>query len=298
MFDSSITDAGSVNTLVTAGASLLRVHPDKRPAERDGWHYRRLPLSDALNWLDDGGILALQPHSLNLSCLDVDSGDFSCIASAYPPLAVCPTRLPDRRHLWYRSARQYAGREWEMMGCSGEVRSRRGSYAVLWSPSPLASALRTTPESGLDFDSVWRDLQFTSVSRNNTSSRDAPASIGRHETLKTRLIEARVSGCTAAEIEDLAARLWPKIPQPPRASHPFPWMEARHLARWVGAMRWDTVSQRQRGIDTGRARRHRNGERDARIGTLIDSGMTYAQTSVRLNVSVSTISRVLRARGS
>ena len=295
---STTDDDRVINSLISQGAALLRVYRNKRPAERRGWDSRQLPLSDALNWLDDGGLLAVQPHSLGISCLDVDEGDFSRIASAYPALAVCRTRLPDRRHLWYRSARQYAGRPWRMMGCSGEVRSGRGSYAILWAPSPLADALTSATESRLDFSAVWRDLQFTSASRGDALSHDGKGSLGRHETLKTQLIEARVSGCTATEIEDLAARLWPKIPQPPTASHPFPLMEARHLARWVGSMRWDTAAQSQRGRTAAVARRHRNGERDATIAALIADGLTYGEVAARLNIGVSTISRVLRARAS
>ena len=265
VLNSSIPRDASVNTLVESGARLLRVHPDKSPAESRGWAGRQLTLDDALDWHESGGLLGLQPESLGLTILDVDHGPASNIEALHPPMTTC--RTPRGFHLVYRSEAAYPGRSWTYQSCAGDVRSRMGSYAVLWEPILVADAVTGAP-AGVDFASVWACLDFPPATRAKTSPRDR-GSLGRHNRMLARLLEARQAGVNPDELVNLAQRLWQEVDQPPRADHLYTWQEASDLTAWVNARSWDVASQRARGALSMKRRRQQTGLRDATIARLL-----------------------------
>ena len=72
------------------------------------------------------------PWSLRASGLDVDWGNPSDFATAYPPMARLPSRRPGGQHLWYRDTQPRRNlQQLAFPGWSGDLRSRTG-YLINW----------------------------------------------------------------------------------------------------------------------------------------------------------------------
>ena len=286
-----------VETLHKHGASMLRVHPSKAPAEAKGWPERQLSLDDALAWQGQGGLVGVQPSSIELTALDVDAGTPTELLEEVTPMAVCPTRRAGGLHLYFHSQLEYTGRRWAHKGASGDIRGRQGAYVVLWAGQPLADALdKGTP--GDDFADVARLLDYpVAPSSGKTDVADGEEQ-GRHAYVLQRLVEARINGITPDEAIALAMRLWREAPQPPNASHTFPVDEALAIATWVAAHSWSSDAQRERGVISGQAARARNGLRNSAITRMLNEGHTIDKVAVVFGVSRDTVKRTKKlARG-
>ncbi len=141
------------------GAKFVRCKPDKSPAESRGWQRRSTSLEHLLAHVQDGGLVGVIPPSLQCAVLDVDTGDTDKMAINWPPLAYVASRKAGRGHLWYRCLTPTTNRRWHTPFASGDTRSGRGGYVVLWESADrtLADAL-SRPKRGIDFEEVAQQL--------------------------------------------------------------------------------------------------------------------------------------------
>ena len=123
-----------------------------------GWQ-THLVLRDALEHMEHGHQLGLIPWSLGLSVLDVDEGAAMKVGLAFPPLVTIPTLTDGHAHLYYRDSAPRSNRKWELLGCSGEVRSASG-YVVLWNDAAerLEDALATFADLGQGVSFPWTEI--------------------------------------------------------------------------------------------------------------------------------------------
>lgn len=300
-------DTYAVNTLYARGAKLLRVHADKTPAERAGWPDRQLSLDDLLPHVESGGLVGLEPYSIDLTVLDVDGGDPDKLAHNFTPAAYCRSGRRDRAHLYYRSDREHAQQDWRapLFGCSGQIRSRRGGYVVLWEPARLADDLEIGRTGAAMFEDVLQALDLRPSTQRaaqsppaaqDTEHHDTPPSPAhhRHAWMKTKIIAARVDGKDGPELRQYAKFLHEGLVQPPdpRVPHHLDIREALALADWAASMRWDREAQAERGRRSGEARRALTAERDAEIIQLLASGLSERQTASKAGVTRRVVQRV------
>ena len=104
---------------------------DKSPFWR-GWQHHRAPLDEIDHHQARGLPVGVIPWSLRASGLDVDWGNPSDFATAYPPMARLPSRRPGGQHLWYRDTQPRRNlQQLAFPGWSGDLRSRTG-YLINW----------------------------------------------------------------------------------------------------------------------------------------------------------------------
>ena len=127
---------------------LLRPFPDLTPCWRR-YQHGRLQWSTVQTHVLQGGMVGAMPwQSGRFTVLDVDQGRPETVMAAFPPFAICVSKTPGRRHLWYRdrAPRKNHNKGWAYRGCTGDVRSRKGGFVVLYEPGPLAKAVENGPE--------------------------------------------------------------------------------------------------------------------------------------------------------
>ena len=290
------TRASAVNSLISAGADLVRLHDDKTPLEPTGWPAYQRSWGDLIG---HDGLLGLLPESVGCSVLDVDVGDASRLVAAFPPTSVTASRRQGGAHLFYRHSQPVPNRPWfaPVFHVGGDIRSRRAGYVALWDAGRLVHDLeRDRPAATLE--DVTAALVFGTPQGPPTGlespERDAnaetvPTPQGRHAYVLGRLIAARVDGMHAASIRRYAGHLWRALPA---GQHPFTLQEAMRIAEWVGRHRWDSATQRQRGIQSGRARRTRTANRDRQIETALESGLSIASIARRFGLARTAIYNV------
>ena len=296
MANGTRVDRQAVNTLAQHfGAHLIRVKSDKRPAESKDWQHRQLPLDDLLEHVDRGGRVAITPESISKVVLDIDYGDALRFASTFPPAAWVPSRRPGRTHLYYSSSKTYSQTGWSapMFGVSGQVRSRRGGYVVLWQPPALVEDLERGRVPGVGDPVPFAEpLKALDLGR----AADGPESGGERrntgpgtESCRAALLDGLVKASVAGEsVRAAAARLWAEMDHP---GHLGP-AELERLVSWVQAHRWDSDAQRQRGILSGVARRAPNIDRDAAIADMLESGGSLRSTAAAFDLSVGAVRQV------
>ena len=118
------------------------------------------------------------PWSLRASGLDVDWGNPSDFATAYPPMARLPSRRPGGQHLWYRDTQPRRNlQQLAFLGWSGDLRSRTG-YLINWAGEAGWEALLdgVIHERGVLFPADALGTASTSILE-QTQGVPAPASI-------------------------------------------------------------------------------------------------------------------------
>ena len=97
-----------------------------------GWQHNRAPLDEVEYHQARGLPVGVIPWSLRASGLDVDWGNPSDFATAYPPMARLPSQRPGGQHLWYRDTQPRRNlQQLAFPGWSGDLRSRTG-YLINW----------------------------------------------------------------------------------------------------------------------------------------------------------------------
>ena len=123
------------------------------------------------------------PWSLRASGLDVDWGNPSDFATAYPPMARLPSRRPGGQHLWYRETQPRRNlQQLAFPGWSGDLRSRSG-YLINWAGKAGWEALLdgVIHERGVLFPADALGTASTSILE-QTQGVPAPASISWERT--------------------------------------------------------------------------------------------------------------------
>ena len=293
MFNSTTDDDKAVNSLIESGADLIRLRHDKAPQEPRHWPaYQR----SSHDLLDHDGLLGLLPESIGCTVLDVDIGDASRLVASFPPLSSTKSRRLDGSHLYYRHRRPIPNQAWcaPVFGAGGDIKSRRAGYVVLWSASRLVRDLELDRPAA-----TMEDVQAALVvgtpqgppaslqgPERDANAETVPTPQGRHNHVLQRLIAARCDGMDPASIRRYAVHLWRSLPA---GDHPFTWAEVACIADWVGRHRWDSVTQRQRGIRSGIARRTRTASRDRQIADSLAAGLSIRGTARKLGVTPRTV---------
>ena len=109
-------------------------------------------LEDVAAHVEKGGLFGSVPNTfvlsdgLHLSALDVDRGDASKLAAAYPALASVPSWQPGRMHFYYPDKESRSNSDWAFGDVGGEVRSANGYLAhYRTGPLELATAISRWP---------------------------------------------------------------------------------------------------------------------------------------------------------
>ena len=125
---------------------------DKSPVEGVPWLDVWPCLEDVAAHVEKGGLFGSVPNSfvlsdgLYLSALDVDRGDASKLAAAYPALASVPSWQPGRMHCYYPDKVARPNSTWSFGDVGGEVRSANGYLAhYRTGPLELATAISRWP---------------------------------------------------------------------------------------------------------------------------------------------------------
>ena len=260
-------DRTAVNALVARGAFLLRVAPDKRPAESRGFYHRQLSLDDLLAHVDQGGLVGMIPESVGMVVLDVDRGPWSSVADAFPPAAVCRSRLPQRRHLYFRAARPVSNQPWRYGTCSGEIRSRKGGYAIVWDSGALLDGLESP--GGVDFADVLPALDMTPLPRTPGATGGGPAvgpATGCRAAILAGLVQARGAGLTG---QDLWAAAYHLHNDTGHDDGHLPFSAVRPLVAFVRGKSWDSASQQRKALALGVTRRAALVDRDADMVAMV-----------------------------
>ena len=143
-----------------------------------GWQHNRAPL-DKVEYHQARGLpVGVIPWSLRASGLDVDWGNPSDFATAYPPMARLPSRRPGGQHLWYRDTQPRRNlQQLAFPGWSGDLRSRSG-YLINWAGEAGWEALLdgVIHERGVLFPADALGTASTSILE-QTQGVPAPASI-------------------------------------------------------------------------------------------------------------------------
>ena len=150
---------------------------DKSPFWR-GWQHHRAPLDEIEHHQIQGLPVGVIPWSLRASGLDVDWGNPSDFATAYPPMARLPSRRPGGQHLWYRDTQPRRNlQQLAFLGWSGDLRSRTG-YLINWAGEAGWEALLdgVIHERGVLFPADALGTASTSILE-QTQGVPAPASI-------------------------------------------------------------------------------------------------------------------------
>ena len=150
---------------------------DKSPFWRR-WQHNRAPLDEVEYHQARGLPVGVIPWSLRASGLDVDWGNPSDFATAYPPMARLPSRRPGGQHLWYRDTQPRRNlQQLAFPGWSGDLRSRTG-YLINWAGEAGWEALLdgVIHERGVLFPADALGTASTSILE-QTQGVPAPASI-------------------------------------------------------------------------------------------------------------------------
>ena len=262
------------------GAHLLRVRADKTPLERPGWAYRATPLVDLLEHVDTGGLLGLTPESVGLAALDVDQGDPEAVAHYFPPVVSIASRTPGRAHCYYRSGRAIPQRRWRFGACSGEIRSRRGGFLILWNAAALLDGLERG--GGVDFETdVLPRLDLSRPAKTLKTAATAvpcpasPATESCRGLILDGLIAARTAGLGGNDLMAAAWHLYAALDHPGHLS----FSEVSRMVAWARLHSWDTTSQRVKALVGGAARREQNAERDGKIAVMLRDGGSLRSTA-------------------
>ena len=86
------------------------------------------------------GLIGITPGPSGYVVVDLDSGSLDDLRATLgghgvKGFGVCPSRTEGRYHLWFKRPPGYGGKignaQWDLAGCSGEIRADRG-YVILW----------------------------------------------------------------------------------------------------------------------------------------------------------------------
>ena len=122
------------------GVRFVRFSKDKIPFDprHRTWG---LSLAALLRTLDDPSLLiGFIPASVGLTVVDVDSGDWLLLVQECPTAFHNASQTPGHRHLFYRDTEPRPDvNGWQVMGCSGDVRS--AGPVILYDARRLLAAL-------------------------------------------------------------------------------------------------------------------------------------------------------------
>ena len=261
---------------------------------------RQLSLDDLLEHVDRGGVLGITPASVGAVVVDVDDGDPDRLVANFPPRAIYQTPRGGVHAFYQHDGPAVRQHRWvaPVFRTSGDLRHAAGGYVVLWEPERLIDCL-SRDTYAVPFADVSQALVVRREPRTGpqppVDGQDAAAdgsTAGRHDYVKRMLVQARVDGMDGAALRRYAVQLQAGLPQPPEAPHIFALSEALRIAEWAASRRWDTATQRERGIRSGQARRARNADRDAEILSLLQAGHSQRKVGAELGVSRRVVRRV------
>ena len=143
---------GEIDEVFGTAHNVKLLASDKSPVEGVPWLDVWPCLEDVAAHVEKGGLFGSVPNSfvlsdgLYLSALDVDRGDASKLAAAYPALASVPSWQPGRMHCYYPDKVARPNSTWSFGDVGGEVRSANGYLAhYRTGPLELATAISRWP---------------------------------------------------------------------------------------------------------------------------------------------------------
>ena len=304
----------SLQTITKNGGHLVLVERGSKRPVWSKWQHRK-PALDVVAAHD--GRIALIPHSIGATALDVDHGDPSELPT---PWTQYRTQRRNGRHFYYGDDEARGNQKWQAAGCSGEVRGASG-YLILHpgADKKIARAL----ESGVQFslfpfptellheaELIHPDpVKLHAVEPHGKASlrlegvyegarNDSLFEVGRQWAYRQR--RGDDLGAWIAGVREFFLVNNKRFPDPMHVTEVR--ASAYSVATWVwsefdeikpkkgkGLLDHSSIAQSWRGTWGGQSKRRESRARDRAIVQAVGSGRPYREVAREFDLAVSTI---------